>query len=102
MLTVVEQHRPQIEALCRKYQVKRLELFGSAARGEFSPAESDLDFLVLFNPPVAMDHADRFFGFQEELQELFKRKVDVIDISVATNPYFVASALRDRVRLYAA
>ena len=36
MLPLIEQHRTEIEALCRKYGVKRLDLFGSAARGDFA------------------------------------------------------------------
>ena len=32
MLKEIETHREQITELCRRYGVKRLELFGSAAR----------------------------------------------------------------------
>jgi len=46
MLELIEQHRAELDALCRKYGVKRLELFGSAARGDFRPERSDLDFAV--------------------------------------------------------
>jgi len=35
-----------LRELCERYGVERLELFGSAARGEFDPAHSDLDFIV--------------------------------------------------------
>ena len=40
MLDLIEQHREQITALCRQYDVKRLELFGSAARGDFDPQKA--------------------------------------------------------------
>lgn len=102
MVPEIEQHRAQIQELCRKYGVKRLELFGSAARGDFDVAQSDLDFLVLY------DHAHqgaahiRYFGLLEELERLFGRKIDLVDIEAARNPYFVAEALRNRMRLYAA
>ena len=46
MNALIEQHRKSIEDLCRKYHVRRLELFGSATREDFKVAESDLDFLV--------------------------------------------------------
>ena len=39
----------QLEELCRRYQVRELSLFGSAARGELRP-ESDIDLLVEFLP----------------------------------------------------
>ena len=35
-----------LRELCERYGVQKLELFGSAARGEFDPAHSDLDFIV--------------------------------------------------------
>jgi uncharacterized protein len=99
---IAEQCRDQIEALCRKYGVKRLELFGSAARGEFDPRHSDLDFLVLYDRAAKGSLADRFFGLLEGLEGLFNRKVDLVDIQGARNPYFIAEALRHRVLLYAA
>lgn len=50
MTSVIEQHREQLTALCRKYRVKRLEVFGSAARERFDPSRSDIDLLVEFCP----------------------------------------------------
>lgn len=48
MTPFVAQRRAEIEALCRRYGVRRLELFGSTAAGQDRPGESDLDFLVEF------------------------------------------------------
>jgi predicted nucleotidyltransferase len=101
MLPAIQQLLPQIEALCRKYNVERLEAFGSVASGNFDPDRSDIDLLVLFRRPLPAG-ADTFFELLEELQRLFGRKVDLVDIAAAANPYFVAEALRNRVRLYAA
>src|SRR5437868_4983824 len=49
MQPVIEQHLPKLRSLCRRFHVRRLELFGSAAREDFDPARSDLDFLVAFD-----------------------------------------------------
>src|SRR5438876_87045 len=49
MIAILDQHRDEIAELCRKYRVQRLESFGSAARGDFDPNRSDLDFLVEFD-----------------------------------------------------
>jgi predicted nucleotidyltransferase len=62
MLPLIEQHRAEIEQLCRRYEVRRLELFGSAARGEFDPRHSDLDFPVLSERPGKLPPDDRYFG----------------------------------------
>ena len=102
MHPLVEQHRSQIEALCRKYGLKRLELFGSAASGNFDFDRSDLDFFYEFDSADWKGMADRFFGLLEDLQSLFKRKVDLVSLKAATNPYFLESANRSRITLYAA
>jgi predicted nucleotidyltransferase len=50
MHALIDRHLSEIAALCRRYGVRRLEVFGSAARGiDFDPATSDADFLVEFN-----------------------------------------------------
>lgn len=40
MTSLVVQSRTEIEALCRRYSVRRLEHFGSAATGQDRPGES--------------------------------------------------------------
>jgi len=45
VIAQVEQSRAELEALCRRFQVRRLEVFGSAALGESRGEEIDLDFL---------------------------------------------------------
>jgi hypothetical protein len=102
MPPILTQHLSGIEALCRKYAVERLEAFGSIARPDFDPAKSDADLLVLFQKHPGMNKADQFLGLFEELERLLDRKVDLVDITAARNPYFIAEALRHRVRLYAA
>ncbi|MBI1338519.1 MAG: DNA polymerase III subunit beta [Phycisphaera sp.] len=101
MIPLVEQHRPDIAALCRKYGVRRLELFGSASRGDFNATDSDIDFFYEFNDDPA-NLADRFFGFMEELEGLLGVKVDLVSSHDAHNPYFLQVANRHRVTLYAA
>lgn len=99
---VIGQHRRQLEDLCQRYEVRRLELFGSAATAAFDASRSDLDFLVAFQPRGTMSAADRYLGLLAELQALFGRKVDLVDVSSHRNPYFMADALKHRVMLYAA
>lgn len=51
MHTLVDQRRAHIALVCGQYGVRRLEVFGSAARGtDFDPATRDVDFLVAFEP----------------------------------------------------
>jgi predicted nucleotidyltransferase len=51
MHPAIAQHRSGISAICQRYRIRRLEVFGSAARAvDFNPASSDADFLVEFAP----------------------------------------------------
>lgn len=102
MVRLVEEHLAEIAALCKKYGVKRLELFGSAARGDFDPAKSDVDFFVEFLSYDWHDAADRWFGLQEDLEAILGVKADLTSLRTAKNPYFLEVANRHRVQLYAA
>lgn len=88
--------------LCREFQVKRLDLFGSAARNDFRPEHSDLDFLVEFAPLPTGSYASTFFGFKAALEQLLGRSVDLIVASSIRNPYFRQSVEQSKALLYAA
>lgn len=95
-------HRAEIEHLCRRFGVRRLDLFGSAATGRYRPRESDLDFLVEFEPQPPGGYADAYFGLRESLGALFGRPVDLVVASAIRNPYFREAVERTKVLLYAA
>ena len=78
MIADIEAHRDELRALCRRFRVRRLEVFGSAARSDdFDPARSDIDFLVDFEAE-AHDLA-RFIDFKDALEMLLNRRVDLVD-----------------------
>ena len=102
MNELVEKHSQALDVLCRKYCVRRLELFGSAAAGAFDEQKSDLDFLVEFLPLEQGQHADMYFGLLLDLQELFSRHVDLVMPGAIKNPYFLKAVNQNREVLYAA
>ncbi len=103
MIPFIEDNRLSIEALCKKYGVARLEVFGSAVDGTFDPRTSDLDFLVTFGPPLAgMDAADQYFELLFDLEALFRRRIDLVCAKAIRNPYFARSVNAGRRVLYAA
>ena len=102
MIPLIEQHQSQIATICERYGVKRLELFGSAASGDFDPAASDVDFFYEFISSDWHGAADRYFGLWEGLESLLGHKVDLVSARDAKNPYFLEVANRHRVQLYAA
>ena len=75
-------------ALCRKYKVRKLYVFGSILTPKFNE-QSDVDILVDFNSEIDHDtYADNYFDFYHALKALFGRDVDLVDESAVKNPYF--------------
>ena len=102
MHPAIAQHRPGIAAICQRYGIRRLEVFGSAARAsDFDPAHSDADFLVEFAPDV-QPGLDTFFGAKSALEDLLGRGVDLVEFGAVRNPYVLASINHSREALYAA
>ncbi len=102
MIPTVSEHRAEIAALCRRFHVRRLDLFGSAAREDDFTGSSDIDFLVEFetNPtsPALADYLD----LRNALTSLFGREVDLTMAGAVRNPYLRASIDRSRVPLHGA
>lgn len=101
MIEDIETQSREIAELCRRYGVRRLAVFGSAATGHIH-AGSDVDFLVEFDLESTADYADRFFGLQESLKQLFGKPVDLVVESAIKNPYFRQSIEETQELLYAA
>jgi predicted nucleotidyltransferase len=99
---IIDQHRSQLLALCRKYDVRRLDLIGSATRDDFDVAKSDLDFVVEFNDLTVQNAADRYLGLMIDLEDLFGRRIDLVSYPAIRNPYFKQVVDNTRVTLYAA
>ena len=79
MHTLIDNHRAAIAQVCRRFGVRRLEVFGSAARGDdFRPGHSDADFLVTFEPE-AHDDLALFADFKDALEGLLGRPVDLVE-----------------------
>lgn len=103
MIAVLEVHKDALARLCQEYGVLRLEVFGSAARGEDFVASSDLDLLVEFASDTNFGPwLAHYFEFKERLQELLGREVDLVMAGSLRNPYLLRAIARDRKLLYAA
>jgi predicted nucleotidyltransferase len=91
----------EAKSLCKRFGVLRLDVFGSAATGDFNPAGSDIDFIVEFEDAHAPDMFERYFGLKESLESLFGCSVDLVMAGAMRNPYFIESANRSRRPVYA-
>lgn len=74
MLDLLSVDTARLSAICRRHGILRLALFGSAVREDFGPS-SDVDVHVTFAPGRVPGLG--FFRIQDELSEVFGRRVDL-------------------------
>lgn len=90
-MKLIEMNIDKIAALCRKYKVARLWVFGSILTPRFNE-ESDVDFSVDFDAEAinseGLDWADIFFDFLHDLEHIIGRRVDLVCDDAVKNPYF--------------
>ena len=73
----IANHSQDFAALCRRHGVRRLDVFGSAARGtDFDPTRSDADFLVSFVPGSSLGALS---DLKTDLETLLGRAVDLVE-----------------------
>ena len=95
-------HEREIRELCRRFHVRRLDLFGSAATERFDISRSDVDLIVSFEPLPMGEYAEAWFGLAEALAALFGRHVDLVTEGSVRNPFLRAEIDRTRQPLHAA
>jgi predicted nucleotidyltransferase len=95
----IEKIKPEIERICRRLPVRRLGLFGSALRKNFSQA-SDIDVLVVFDSGENIDLFDKYFELKEQLEEVFEREVDLVVDKEFRNAVLRESIDRTRIVVY--
>ena len=74
------------------YGIEALGLFGSYARGE-QTLDSDIDVCIKLKHPDFFNMA----GIQEELESIFKSKVDLVSLGAIFRPVFKKNMERDAV-----
>ena len=102
MTHVLEGHRQALADMCKKYRVRRLDVFGSAARGDFDEEASDVDLLVEFEDMPHADRADAYLGFLTAVEALLRRRIDLVEVSAIRNPYLLRGIEESRELVYAA
>ena len=86
-MKLIEMNMEKIVALCKKYKVAKLWVFGSILTPRFND-DSDVDFSVIFHYDQIQDLFVTFFDFIDELQDLLGRKVDMVDETAVRNSFF--------------
>ena len=102
MLGEILARQAEVREAAAKHRVRSLALFGSAAGGTFQAGQSDLDFLVEFQPMPVREYADHYFGLMEDLERIFQAPIDLVESPPLKNPYFRQSVEQTKRVLYEA
>lgn len=86
-MKLIERNMAEIVALCEKYKVRQLCVFGSILTNRFKK-DSDVDMTVIFDKPEVDDFFTNYFNLKFALEDLFKRDVDLVEYEAIRNPYF--------------
>lgn len=102
-MKLIEMNIDKIIALCKKYKVAKLWVFGSILTPRFND-DSDVDFLVDFDEKriELLDYADNFFNFIHEIEAVVGRKVDMVVNKSIKNRFFRAEIDETRHLLWSA
>lgn len=98
-MKLIENNIRKLKALCKKHKVSKLFVFGSVLTDRFSE-ESDIDFVVNFDKEKVTDYFDNYFNLKYALEDLFKRKVDLLEEQTIRNPYLKKSVNETKILIY--
>jgi len=88
-----------IQELCAKHKVAKLFVFGSILTPKFSE-QSDVDLLVDFQKIDIMSYADNYFNFKNALENIFKRKVYLLENQSVKNTFLRASIDESKIKVH--
>lgn len=100
-MKLIEINLQRIFDLCRLHKVKTLSVFGSILTDRFND-NSDVDLLVDFEQidHDKFDYVSNYFDLRDSLEQLFNRKVDLIEEKGLRNKYFIANVNRTKQMIY--
>ena len=100
-MDILTQNLNQIYALCERHNVSELFVFGSILKESFNE-QSDVDLVVDFSNISLEEYADNYFDLKFSLEELLRRKVDLLENKAIRNPYLRESIDSTKKLVYGA
>jgi predicted nucleotidyltransferase len=91
----------EIEQLCKSNKVKSLFAFGSITTDDFNK-DSDIDLVVDFNEDDPFTYTDLYFNLKAKLEDLLKRKVDLLEERAINNRFFKQQLEITKIEIYGA
>ena len=101
MNKIITDRANEIIRLCVTYNVRNLYAFGSVCNSNFNDL-SDIDLLVAFDKNISIEkYTDNYFELHYHLEELFKRKIDLMTDNSLSNPYLIQTIDKTKQLIYA-
>jgi hypothetical protein len=98
-MSFIDQYTYIIQQLCAKHKVKKLYAFGSVLTDEYRN-DSDVDFIVDFEPLDLNQYADNYFSLKFALEDTLRRPIDLLEEKAIKNPYFKKAVENQRQLIY--
>lgn len=98
-MKISERNIERIKQLCKEYRVKNFSVFGSVLSDNFT-SDSDIDFVVDFEENDPIKYTDLYFQLKEDLEQILKRQVDLIEERGIKNSFFRKELNESKVVLY--
>jgi len=95
----LDRYKDDIRKICLQNKVKTLYVFGSVLTNQFS-GKSDIDLVVDIDSTDPLDYADRYFNVKFALQDLFNRKIDLLENKAIKNQYIRENIEQSKMLLY--
>lgn len=96
----LDQYMDQLQDLCQQYNVKTLYSIGSVLTDSFNE-ESDIDLVVDIDSDNPIEYAENYFNLKFALQDLFNRKIDLLESKAIKNSYFKENIDKSKHLIYA-
>lgn len=98
-MKLIENNIQKIVALCKKYKVGKLFVFGSILTNRFND-NSDVDLVVDFDKVTLEEYADNYFDFKYALEKLLGRDVDLLEDKAIRNPILRRNIDNSKLLIY--
>jgi predicted nucleotidyltransferase len=97
---IIEKHFAELVSLCKKYKVERIYAFGSVVSGGFDKESSDIDLIVELMPMPPLEKGEKLLSLWNDLEDLYKREVDLLTDKPIQNPYLKKSIESTKQLIY--
>jgi len=97
----LDKYKNDINRLCLENKVKYLYVFGSVLKDSFNDT-SDVDLVVDINSNDPLEYANYYFNLKFSLQDLLKRRIDLLENKAIRNPYIKENIDRTKTLIYGA